>query len=327
MIIIPRNTRLEMEFNLGTLGVAGYYQIHKYKADQYGNPILASKQLVCDWFPNLITNQGLERMGTNNNYYGSCQVGSGNATPTNSDTALQTYVAGTSTIQSSSLSVTLTPPYYGFAIGTYRFAVGAAAGNLSEIGVGWATSGAFLYSRALILDGGGSPTTITILSDEILDVTYQWRIYAPTVDATGTITISGNSHDYVSRACNVTSVAGGFGGDWGLGFGGGQMAIRPQNSASAYAYAGAIQSVTQEPLGSSAQSTSVVATAYVPSTLYCQGTGTWGITAANIGSYRSFRTRFSGCCFQTEYDPVIAKTTINELQLGWRVAWARATIP
>ena len=59
--------------------------------------------------------------------------------------------------------------------------------------------------RALILDGGGSPTTLTILSDETLDVTYTIRVYPPTTDVTGSITLDGVSYGYTIRPCNVST--------------------------------------------------------------------------------------------------------------------------
>lgn len=314
-------------FNLGSLGVAGFYQLHKYKADADGNPIPETKTLVCDWFPNLITNQGLERMGTDNFYFNMCQVGSGNTPPAVTDTALETYVAGTSTKHSTSLATQPSAPYYGYCTGTYRFEAGVAAGNLSEVGVGWGTSGATLFSRALILDGGGNPTTITILSDEILDVTYQFRVYPPLDDVAGSINISGTPHSYVARAAIVTQVSGQFGQGWGMGFGGAQMAIRASNVTSGFAYTGGLGPITGNPSGSSANRNIVTAHAYVPGSLTATGELTWGIGATNIGSYRSVTVAFTGCVFQIEYDPVIPKTTINELKLGFAVSWGRATIP
>lgn len=53
---------------------------------------------------------------------------------------------------------------------------GAAAGNVSEISAGFSnnkyTKG---FTRALILDTSGNPTTITVLADEVLIVTYEIR--------------------------------------------------------------------------------------------------------------------------------------------------------
>src|SRR6478736_5782795 len=86
----------------------------------------------------------------------------------------------------------------------YQFAAGVAAGNLTEIGIGWNTTQ--LFSRALIVDSGGSPTTLTILATEILNVTYIFRAYPPTADNTVSVTISGTSYTIVSRPSLVTNI-------------------------------------------------------------------------------------------------------------------------
>lgn len=307
---------------------AGWFQLVKHKGDAEGNPIPGTTEVVADWFPNLITNQGLERMGANNNYFGSCQVGSGNDVPAFTDTALETFVAGTSTQPVAATNSTQPgSPYYAATVGTYRFPTGDAAGNLSEIGTGWATTGATLFSRALILDGGGSPTTITILSDEILDVTYQFRVYPPEVDTTGTIMISAVPYDFTARASRVTVFnEGNFGGGWGSGFGGASATIKGQTSTMV-AFSGGIGAITAGPSGSTSQTSNVTAPSYVPTSLENDGELTWDISVAAIGSYMSVRVRFQLGEYQVEFDPVIPKTAINELRLTFRNSWSRATIP
>jgi hypothetical protein len=59
--------------------VAGYYKLEAVKLDKAGNEV--SRRVVADWFPNLITNQGLNRMGANADYLSNCQVGSGSDAP------------------------------------------------------------------------------------------------------------------------------------------------------------------------------------------------------------------------------------------------------
>ena len=107
-------------------------------------------------------------------------------------------------------SINSTSPYYISHIVEYHFAIGAAAGNLSELGVGWASSGTTLFSRALILDSGGTPTTITVLSDEYLYVTYEHRFYPSETDATGSIVFTGNiggTYTYTLRPAQIDSTS------------------------------------------------------------------------------------------------------------------------
>ena len=242
-------------------GVTGWFKFEAVKAD-------GTRRLLADWFPNLITNQGLDRMGSNLDYLTYCQVGSGDNTPANTDTTLETFVAATNNTSNDTAAAQASAPYYASRTKVFRFAAGAAAGNLSEVGIAWTNGAGSLYSRALILDGGGLPTTITVLSDEFLDVTYQLRIYPPTVDVTGTITLDGNNYNYVLRACNVTAVMPAFNTGWGgLGNAAG---IRGINTGQGLC-SGAIVAITGAPTGNVGW-TSASNSAYGASTLYRDST-------------------------------------------------------
>lgn len=169
--------------------------------------ISTDKRGVIAEFDNIITNGGLDRMAQNGDWMTWCQVGSGSSTPSALNTALDARIGAVNTLQATTSGSQAVEPYYTFRTRTYRFAPGLATGNISEVGVGWASAGG-LFSRALILDGGGQPTTITVLADETLDVTYQFRFYPKTTDGTGTVTITGNSgatYTYIARAGNVAS--------------------------------------------------------------------------------------------------------------------------
>ena len=163
-----------------------------------------TSRVISDWSPNLILDAGLNRIGSGG-FMGFCMVGGSSSAPSNGQTALITKYADTSDILTDSVGVELTSNYC-YIRRTYRFAAGVAAGNLSEVGVGWTST--LCFSRALIVDMGGIPTTITVLSDEILDVTYEFRMYWPLSDGTAMLTVNELPYDIVSRASNV--------GDWHL---------------------------------------------------------------------------------------------------------------
>lgn len=166
------------------------------------------------WFDNLIVNSGLDLLGstlTNNpSPFGGCVVGSGNTPPVAGDTGLESFVAGTRTLQAQSrTNNTSVAPFYSSLILTYRFGEGVAAGNLSEVGIAYVnysvttpTGASPLFSRALIVDGGGVPTTITVLSDEFLDVIWELRMYPPD-DVVGSFNLDilgvPTSHNYTIR--------------------------------------------------------------------------------------------------------------------------------
>lgn len=182
-------------------GYAGWFKIEAFRTDEAGQEIPGSRRVAADWFPNLITNAGLDLLGTTGGtyVYTYCRVGSGNTAPAFTDTALVSPVAASGTEQSTANGVNRAGTFYAWRRTTIRFANGAAAGTLAEVGVSPAATGA-LFSRALILDSGGSPTTITVLSDETLDVTYELRLYPTLTDAVGTVDISGTTYNWTARA-------------------------------------------------------------------------------------------------------------------------------
>lgn len=324
-----------------TMGVQGWYKMEALKVDADGRVIEKSRRVVADWFPNLITNQGLDRLGGNNasNVFIACQVGSGNAAPNVNDTGLVARIAGTASSPSSGgtvIGAASTPPYYGWVRNVYRFAAGTATGNLSEVGVGWGTTGSTLYSRALVLDTSGNPTTVTILSDEVLDVTYEHRLYPPTGDTTNVVNISGTNYTFTTRAALVTTAAW-----WSMSgssssapSGGAVLGLSSSFGPSAVvAYNGSIGAITSSPGGSSAIfGNSPVLAAYSPGNYYRDGTVSTGTSGAVLGGgISAILARFgnndaSGGVFQYGVSPAIPKLNTQTLTLTFRQSWARKTI-
>lgn len=289
-------------------GLMGFFKIEAISPD-------GTKRLLADWFPNLITDPGLNSLGTNTDFLSNCLVGSGNTTPTVADTSLVAQVATTSNIQSSTSNAQSSSPYYGSITKTYRFVAGTATGNLAEVGIG----GSILFSRALILDGGGSPTTITVLSNEVLDVTYQLRLYPNTSDVTGSITISAVSYAFTKRAASVTDS-----GPWGLGAltGGGQQVV---------AYSGAIGAITTTPSGSGF-GIGVTNAAYGNNNLYRDFTAFFDLNDANLGGIESVVAVFGPSIgrfgsIQMQFTPSLPKDNTKTLTLGFRHSWSRKTLP
>lgn len=111
-------------------------------------------------------------------------VGTGNSTPDPSQSTLDNMIAITnrnSTTTHSYHAAMGDTPAYGQTAFSVQFDRGQAAGNLSEVCVGWTANGAQNWSRALFRDSNGDPTTITIRSDEFFRVTYICRRYVPPV--------------------------------------------------------------------------------------------------------------------------------------------------
>ena len=308
MIIIPKikiaESRDPVDFSNP---MEGWFKLEVLKADSSGKAIEKSARVVADWFPNLITDQGLDRVGTTSDYLAWCQVGSGNTTPSNTLNQMVSFVASTSFIQATLGGVSGVIPYYGFRRNTYEFSTGTAAGVLAEVGVGWGgTATGVLFSRALILDGGGLPTTITVLSDEILRVTYECRNYAPASDGLGNVTITGvgtlNFTARASRAADPTY--------WGNPALSGSRGGFSDAFSSAIAFNGSIGTVTGFPSGATSTVGTVTLSAYTPGTYQRDAQFEWGLTQGNL----------SGGITALEYYVGQDGSTMGQMQLGFSSA-------
>ena len=147
-------------------------------------------------FYNLITDAGLNFVigGSNVSLATQyCKVGTSSTPPTVNDTTLgaQTGSVSPRVVAISRTIQYTTEPYYSNHKRVYTFAVGSVSGNLTEIGFFSAATGGTMWSRALIKDSGGNPTTLAILATEQLKVTYTVRRYIPSL-LTGSFTLNTN---------------------------------------------------------------------------------------------------------------------------------------
>lgn len=303
----------KIDMNGGVL--AGRFKLEALKIDDEGNEIAGTRRVVADWFENLVTDNGLD-LFSSGSYLRYCQVGTGSTTPVNGNTALAAKVADTATILASSEGAQSSAPYFCWRRNTYRFSVGVAAGNLAEVGIG-ASSTANLFSRALILDNMGSPTTITVLSDEVLDVAYELRVYPPVDDWEGTVTLDGVVYDVTGRASEVDSSAYWFIGDVG----------DAGSLSYALAFDGAIGPITGAPSGASSFASSVVTGSYSSSSLLQDANMTWVLGDGNFaGGISAIRLRFGVGTYQFGFSPAIPKDNTKILALTVRNSWARKTL-
>lgn len=291
--------------------VAGMFKFEAVKRD-------GSRRVLADWFPNLITDNGLNLIGSSGSWLSHCQVGTGTAAPNVLDTALASRVAGTYIISASTSGTQSSAPYFTWRRNTYRFAEGAATGNIAEVGVGPSATGNLL-SRARILDGSGNPTTISVAADESLDVTYEFRYYPPTVDNTFSLTIDGVTYSVTSRAALVTT-AGSPG--WTVA----QIGQAPtiNNTYVICAYNGAIGAITERPAGASSSASSSTNAAYSAGSHYRDGTVTWALNAGNlVGGISAIEATHGIGTYQLGFSPAIPKDNKKVLQMTFRHSWAR----
>ena len=202
-------------------------------------------------FDNLITDTGLDHVyncptaAYGIGYYcNNVCVGTGNAAPANTDTSLSNFLASTGIYDSFGTTTYVAgPPTYWKSVRSYTFGTGVAAGNLTEIGT-YPTNGSsnLLFSRALIVDGGGAPTTLVVEADEILTVTYELRVYIDTADVIGTFVSGGVTYDTVLRPADIDSPP--------------SLGLRMANTSDGLTfyltvYDGVLGTVTTQPNGSS----------------------------------------------------------------------------
>lgn len=273
------------------------------------------------WFDNLILDAGLNRIGTGF-YMSACQVGSSNVAPATTQTALSGYIAGTTNIIGDTATAQATAPYYGKRVRTFRFAAGTATGTLAEVGVGWTSTTGNLFSRALILDTLGNPTTITILSDEVLDVVYELRLYPDLVDNVFVANISGVDYSCVMRACAVTTANA-----WAAGIGSAYATSVFTGISGGIAYNGVIGPVTGQPSGTLGGS-SVAATlaAYINNSYQRDMTINFQLNDANLaGGITAMVHSNTVGTFQISFSPAIPKDNTMTLTVTFRTAWARYT--
>lgn len=276
------------------------------------------------WANNLITNAGLDHLNGTQNVLARCYVGTGNTAPDASDTALASVVASTTTTQSSSSQVNNSSPYEITKTIVKRFAQGVAAGNLAEVGFG--PSDGPLFSRALIVDSEGNPTTLTVQEDEFLDVTYQVIAYPPLTDVEDTISIVGSGdHDIVFRAARLGTA-------WTFGSSNQLIVVAGGDNEDCVAYNGAIGAVTGNPSGSTSNSSTRENMTYTPGSYQHDRTYTFDLNKGNLaGGISATMVRFGDSSpdigelfFQCSYSPAIPKDGTKTLALNFRCTWGRA---
>jgi len=132
------------------------------------------------WQDNMILDQGFEQLIVNNTFnspiaFLSIGVGSSSQVVQPTDTGLISPIAFTPFSQSAAAHGWDAVGGFGWSRASRSFARGAAAGNVSELTTGYAANNTSAMARALVRDAMGNPTTITVLSDEVLTVTWEWR--------------------------------------------------------------------------------------------------------------------------------------------------------
>lgn len=276
------------------------------------------------WFPNLITDGGLNRMGSGT-WVGACDIGTGTSTPSFSDTALTNFSAR-STAVGSSIGNTGSPLYIGEMTYNAVFAFGTLNGNYTEVGMAYLVSGSTynLFSKALILDGSSSPTSITILPTEQLTVYYKIRLVPNLSDVTGTLTIGSTTYDTIIRPASV--------GNWRPS--GGAIQFAPSTSFKKagniwYGGSAALGAITGTPSGLSTDIYWSASNTYVNNSL--ENTGYIELNQAEPnpagGTFKVMQVwhlpNAVANGVQIDFAPVVPKDNTRQIIINGKVAWGR----
>lgn len=292
-------------------GVEGFFHIRLF--DKHGK---LKRELG---FHNLITDLGLNGIGGNgtswaNGFY----LGTGTAAPSVSDTALSGTTFGmtepTKVIGNSSGS-----PWHSWITYTKTSARGAAAGIWTEIGLGRSVSA--LWSRELIRDGNGDPTSLTVLSTDYLTLSYTLRVYPSDTDVTGVKTISGVDYDYIVRRYSVGYLADRLiGGNW------------VSTAGIVYGYDGAFNAAGAAPSGNSSYASSNLSDSvdsYSNNSLKLVYRFKLQDTHINLaGGITSIIPWLQGgyiAPFKFNFTPAIPKNNTKEFSMAFSLSWARRT--
>jgi len=304
---------------------------------------------------NLLTNYGMNQFATaaaGTHLFDYCRVGTGSTTPDFTDLVLATHRAASHSVPATGDALVIrrniaTLPYYYECDVRRSFAAGTADGNLTEIGMSVASTGSTLCSRALITDIYDAPATLVVAADEILEVTYTWRVYIPTTDVTGTTSIKSTSYDWTMRPCGIhQSNTGDTQVGWPATFPGVSIYIASAGpraygrvtsmTSSSTSVTGAASSATSlgamdtQPITSAGAPTiknvsATIPQAYTAGSFDLETIFEWGLDRANhaaLGLWQ-FQTGFGA--FQLCLDgDTVSKNNTERMRMVLGLSWARA---
>lgn len=286
-------------------------------------------------FDNLITNAGLDYVysppfffvaggGSGRNLAGYCCVGTGTTTPANTDTKLSVWGTMNSIYGTSSYTTTYvagSPSVWQY-VTTYTFSAGVATGTWSEIGVGPVGNssganvepvGTYLFSHALIVDGLGAPTTISVLASEQLVVTYTLLLYITNTDVSYTpFLINTTSTSGTLRPANVSSPNSGFPSQGAIGVV--NFIIYTSSTLGA---------ITGAPTGTSVTSGNSGTSSYSTGTYFATVSATWPASAPLVNTWNSIQAGSFLGMYQFTISPPVVIGAGASFSLSVNVSWAR----
>jgi hypothetical protein len=274
-------------------------------------------------FRNLITDAGMDAMASVSipTSLTNFAVGTGSTAPAVEDSTLETELARTNSNGGfSDVNGIFTGNAYHFFRRTRVFTTSQANGNLTEVGALDAAAAGTLFSRQLIQDAEGAPTTLVKTSDFELRVVYEVRVYPDLDDRVYSATIDGSPQNVTTRPIDIDSInwrgGGSFTGILGrCGF---------SVSLGGTAYSGAIGPATGVPTGSLGFSTVRTPAAYSPGAFEQDVEVEWGAAVGN-GEVLSFQFAQGDFAYQHQLTGAVTKDNTQRMTIELTKTWARHT--
>jgi hypothetical protein len=279
---------------------------------------------------NLITDAGLNALGGAANVsalVNYCGVGTSGTAPANAQTDLLAPVAVTPRVNRAGTGNGTTSSGAAFAYWYYRrvvlFLETEGNGNLQEVGFFTAVSAGTMWARQLFKDGVGTPTVLTKTATDQLQITYEFRIYPPTVDVGGNVTISAVVYAYNTRAANINNNL-----VWGAGGTGALLNLGTWSTPWDVGDTNVLGTTSGQPAASSfVNPTSTTYAAYGAGTFFRDVTLVYDPGIANfaggIGCMRMWPFSSAGA-FQLAFTPTkLPKDATKRLTITFRSSWGR----
>lgn len=274
-----------------------------------------------DWTSNTVLTQGLNRLGVGSpNVAAHCQIGTGLTLPDAAQTALDVRLTSAAVAGPAVLLNVGAPTYTANHTFQYNFTAGSVVGDISEIGVGWASTGS-LFSRTLLTNSLGVVTPVTVSAEDQLTVYYRISVTPELNDTTNDFTLGSTTYTCTNRLCGVSGFAASelFNTNM-LGY------VTSVTAYEASVEPCDITAPNPQAVGASITGT-VSPVAYIAESFYTTTPINMGYTVGNLtGGIGILLVTFSGGVKQQIiFNPPLQKTDSKSITLQIRLPWSRVT--
>lgn len=282
-----------------------------------------------DWFDNVVTDQGLNAMGTQRAIH-CCQVGTGvSPSPSTTSASLQTFRARAASTNYSGVRTaggtgTIPDPYWAANEFSFTFAKGVTSGTLTEIGIDFYINNISnaqppvdkLFSHALI------PGGVVIAANSILTVTYKIKAFLPVDDIVNVV----GGYTCTIRPSNLLATDSfmyaqstyGFNSVWGV-----------HARSNTQIYTTPIGAITEKPSGTGSPYNNNLSPTYVNNSYEQTCTFRWNASGSGVlTNVQSAWWPWSIGNWQVEFNPAIpVDRYTQDLTLSMTVKWGRYPLP